>query len=191
MTAKAIRDYLSKDLISSTAAAVAAANPTLWASAANVPDYAYKSLGSIWLLTASLTSSVLEDSIVYRFGQSDTSTKEISLFTLPTESVRQQGSFNSNLPGAEASILEIVLRLPQRLANLELLTNAELRIRYLLDLTWRRQRKGVTPFIPSTGDNTLANTGIYCQFDGYVSPPNAMESHVRFCIDYNRAVPRS
>lgn len=201
MTAKAIRHYISQDTVDGSAATVAASNPNLWSSAADVPEYAYLSLAQIW--TGTNLSSRLEDTIVYRFGMNDTASidprtpsaknpGEISLFTRPTESVLSD-RIKDNTIGAEESNLVIrIEKATGKNLSLDTIMNVELRLRYLLDSNWRRLRKGVTPNIPSTGDNTLdPQRGVFCIWDGFAGQPTATECIVRYRIYYYRAVPRS
>lgn len=196
MTAKAIQYYLCQDVVDGSAASVSAANPTIWATAADVPDYAYKSLGTIWT-GAPTTSSNLENRIVYQFGSVTNNTIEIALFTQPVDSVLFD-RVKDNEIGAEETNLVIRLSKPQgrpgidTLANFNTVQQAELRIRYLLDLNWRSLRKGTPPQIPSTGDKSInPSYGINITWDGYISPPNAVECQFRYRVFYIRAVPRS
>ena len=191
MSAEAVRYYLMQDVVDGVAATVSANNAGFWPLASDVPDYAFKSLGTIWF--GSVTpSSTLGNQIVYRLGLADTATNEITLYTLPMESVVFD-SIRDNTIGAEESNLIIRLIKPQKSSttNFETIQNTELRIRYLLDMNWRRLRKGVYPNITSTGDNSLDPTfGVKCMWDGYLTPPNAVECQVRYKIYYRRAVPR-
>lgn len=195
MSAQAIRYYLSQDVTDGSAATVAANNPTLWASSAVVPDYAYKSLGTIWLGAPTL-SSTLGNKIVYRFGSNDTDVADISLFTQPIDSALFD-RVKDNEIAAEETNLVVRLTIPQdsRLStinNFLILQNAELRIRYLLDTNWRRKRRGTPPIVPSLGDPSLDPTyGIYVTFDGYIVPPNAEQIQVRYRVYYHRAIPAS
>lgn len=192
MSAKAIRYYLMQDTVSGSASTVSTDNPNLWPTAADVPDYAYKSLGNLWLSSATPVSSQLGDSIVYRFGQNDTATNEISIFTQPIESVISD-TMRDNTIGAEESNLVIrITKTATSSSSVDLIQNIELRLRYLLDINWRRRRRGTPPFIPSTGDKSLDSAvGVLCEWDGYVTMPNAIQTIVRYKTYYVRGVPRA
>ena len=197
MTAKAIQYYLAQDVIDGSASTVSTNNPTLWPTASDVPDYAFESLGTIWLGAPSLSSD-LYNKIVYAFGSNTNTTGnsgEITLYTQPIESVLFD-RVKDNTIGAEETNLIIRLFKVQRpnsstTAPLETMQNAELRLRYLLDGNWRRLRKGVPPQIPSTGDKSInPNVGVYLTWEGFITPPTATEIQVRYKAYYVRSVPQ-
>jgi hypothetical protein len=189
MCIPAIRNYLSSDTISTTSSSVSAANSDVWPTSASVADYAYKSLGELWLLTSTPASSDLAKRIVHKFGEGRVAAEgEISLYLAPLEGSTADIGVRSQELGSEASFLEIVFRLPEASADWDRIINAELRVRYLLDSLWRGRRK-MPPSIPSTGDKSL-NGNIFCQWDRYMSPPNANEVWVRYYLSFTRIVPR-
>lgn len=195
MTAQAIQYYLCQDVVDGSAAAVSAANAAFWPSPANVPSYAYESLGTIWTGAATV-SSVFRNDIVYRFGNVDETNTEISIFTQPIESANFDRVRANTIGAEETNVVIRLFKAQTRATNkndgMDLIKNAELRIRYLLDSNWRRLRKGTAPFIPSTGDSSLdPSVGVYLVWDGFISPPSAVECHIRYRAYYVRAVPKA
>lgn len=176
--------------ITTTACSVAAANPDLWSSPSLVPSYAYQSLGQI-LVGSTCSSGELGLHIVYKEGEAlENSLSEITLIGTPFESTElPREGLDSNEIGAETLKLEIAVRLPEESQNWQRITNAELRIRYLLDQSWRKKRRNTTPFIPNLGDNSVTGQ-IICTYCEYAAAPNAKEIFSRYILAYTRAVPR-
>jgi hypothetical protein len=186
------------DVNDSSAAAVSALNSSVWPTAADVADYAYKSLGTLWI-GAATPSSDLEERIVYKFGEGENyAYGEISLLSMPTESIYNDMGEKRNEEGALDFYLEIVYRLNDRDADWDKIYNTSMRVRYLLDYGWRAQRTRygnvVSPYInvpsPLKTDKGLKDPGIRCEWLGYITPPNAIEAAERYLISYTVIVPK-
>ncbi len=186
-----IGDYLATDIISSTAAAAYSANTNYFSSSSVVPEYAYKSLSNL-LLGSDLASSTLINSINYRPGEArDDADGEVSILFMPQEAVTYDFGISSNVKGAETTYMDIYIRLPEG-ETVEKVINIEMRIRYLLDYTWRTKRKTTVtattvrgPFVPKMNDRTI-NGDIFCLWQGWVTPPNSRECAVRYVVSYDR-----
>jgi hypothetical protein len=94
----------------------------------------------------------------------------------------------SNEPGGETMFLDIVLRMPEESHNWDVITQADLRLRYLLDENWRKRRK-VAAYIPNLGDNTVGDR-VRLRWIRHLVPPDADELWSRYMVAYTRAVPR-
>lgn len=98
----------------------------------------------------------------------------------------------SNNIGAETTILEIIFRYPEGPgATLHRMENAELRVRYLLDIHWRNRRRqpGQLTNVPEV-DYSIDKDNILCLWDQYMAPPTATETWVKYVVAYNRNVPK-
>lgn len=191
-----VQQYLALDVVDGSAATVSSRNPSIWPTAGSVPEYAYKSLGTLWM-GKPVSSSQLLTRINYQFGEGKTSAPgEISLQTAPIESTRIPEPLYSNNTGAETTFLNIVLRQPENEMSVARMTNVELRIRYLLDYLWRSKRRGggilpISPAIPVIGDNSISqDLPPLCLWMEYLTIPSATETGVRYVIAYQRNVPR-
>jgi len=192
----ALQQYLALDVVDGDATIVSSRNPSIWPSSSYVPEYAYKSLGTLWM-GRSVSSTQFIQRINYQFGESNMAAEgEISLLTKPIESTRIPEPFNSNTVGAETTVLDIVLRQPEGEMSVARMINVELRIRYLLDHLWRGYRRGggippVSPNIPVVGDTSISQTyPVLCQWMNYLTEPTATETAVRYVVAYTRNVPR-
>lgn len=194
MALQAIQLYLASDVASAvftTASGVQALNTDLWSDPSLVPSYAYQSLGQIWL-GVSAASGQLLNRIVYQVGENlEASEGDISLLgdEIQSTDVSNDG-FQSNEAGAETMFLDIVLSLPEERQNWNRITQADLRIRYLLDENWRKRRKGVSPYIPNLGDPTVGGN-IRLRWIRHLVPSNAKELWSRYMVAYTRAVPKA
>lgn len=192
MALKAVYLYIASDVQSTcttTASGVWLQNTLTWPSSSVVPDYAYKSFGAIWV-SATCASSELANRVVYKLGSKlEASLGEVTLLGTIIESVDvTNDGLRSNDPGAETMYLDIVLRLPEERQNWDKISNADLRLRYLLDENWRKRRRGTSPFIPNLGDYSI-DTSVRLRWTRHMVPPNAKEIWSRFIVSYTRAVP--
>lgn len=113
----------------------------------------------------------------------------MALIIAPMDSTRAGDlPFRSNSSGAETTYLEIVLKMPENEYTVEIMENIELRVRYLLDYSWRGER-GISPTITAAGDNSIGGQ-IWCMFDKYMGPTTATELWVRYIVCYERNVPK-
>lgn len=193
MAFKAIQLYIASDVASSvvtTASGVQAANSDLWPTVSQVPPYAYKSLGEIWI-GVSAASGTLLNRVVYKLGENlEASVGEISLLGDEIESVDvSNDGLQTNEPGGETMFVDIVLRLPEERQNWDTMQQADLRLRYLLDENWRARRHRVSRYIPNLGDNTVGGN-VRLRWIRHLVPPNAKEVWSRYMVAYTRSVPR-
>lgn len=193
MAREAIKLYIANDVasvVSTTASGVQALNSDLWETSAQVPSYAYRSFGQIWI-GGSAASGELANRIVYKMGSAEENALgEITLLCDEMESVdlKQEG-LQTNEAGGESMYLDIVLRLPDTKKDYDRIVNAELRLRYLLDENWRKKRRGTTPYIPNLGDHTITDN-VRLRWIRHLVPPNAKEVWTRYAVNFTRAVPR-
>lgn len=193
MSVPTIKQFLANDIVDANPATVSASNAACWPTSADVADYGYLSLGSIWVGVPT-TSSVLASRIVYKAGEgANNALGEISLISLPTESVENQQGLDNNSVGAIDYYMEIVYRQPDKSANWSKINNAALRVRYLLDHNWRAKRRArpnhimVTPVV----DKSLGvNEGIICRWLGYKTPPNGIEVVELWLVSQQVVVPQ-
>lgn len=190
---KAIQLYISSDIqtaLTPAASSVYALNSDQWSSVAEMPDFTYKPFGVIWVGTSAASADV-SYRIVYKLGQNfENAQGEITLLGCPLESndVGNEG-LHSTENGAETMYLDIVLRLPEEKQNFDKIVNAEARLRWLLDENWRKNRRGVSPYIPNLGDNLIGGN-LRLRWARYMVPPNAKEVWSRYIVSYNRLIPR-
>lgn len=190
---KAIQLYIASDIqttLTPAASTVWQKNQDLWPNFSTFPDYPWKPFGVIWI-GSSAASSDVANRTVYKMGSNlEESRGEITLLGCPVEStlVNNDGLF-SNAIGEETMYLDIVLRLPQERQNFDKIMNAELRLRWLLDESWRKYRK-VAPYIANLGD-PLIGGNLRLTWKRYMVPPNAKEVWSRYAVCYERLVPHS
>ena len=190
MSVPTIRQFLANDVVDSDPAVVSADNSASWPTSADVADYGYKSLGTIWVGVPT-TSPTLASRIVYKAGEgTNNALGEISLIALPMESVENQQSIDNNTTGALDYYMEIVYRLPDKQASWDKINNASIRVRYLLDYNWRRKRKekpiqiSVTPAVDKSLDGSFL-----CRWLGYKTPPNGIEVVELWLVSQEIVVP--
>lgn len=189
---KATNLFISSDVQTSltpSASAVFAANSDLWPNQASMPPYAYQPFGVIWI-GVNASSSDVSNRIVYKLGQNyEESRGEVTLLTSPIESVDfPNAGLQSNDVGAETAYLDLVFRLPEESQDWDRISNAELRVRWLIDENWRKHRK-LPPYIPNLGDFTCSN--VRFSWIRHMVPPNAKELWSRYLVCYNRLVPHA
>lgn len=191
MSVPTIKQFLANDISDLDPSTVSADNSASWPTSADVADYGYLSLASIWVATAT-TSSTLASRITYSAGMgTNTAIGEIALIYLPMESVENQQSIENNATGALDYYMEIVYTLPDKQANWNKINNASLRVRYLLDLNWRRKRKAkpihisVTPKVDKSLDG-----GLICRWLGYKTPPNGISVVELWLVSQEIVVPQ-
>ena len=190
MSLPTIRQFLANDVDDGDPSAVSASNSAAWPTSADVADYAYKSLGTIWVAAAT-TSATLASRIVYKTGEgTNNPLGEISLIALPMESVENQQSIDNNSTGAQDYYLEIVYRLPDKQSNWNKIDNASKRVRYLLDYNWRRKRqaKPIQISVSPVVDKSL-NGSFLCRWLGYKTPPNGIEVVELWLVSQEIVVP--
>lgn len=188
----ALQLYLLNDFTGQAASSVQANNSDLWPNVSLVPSYAYLPLSKIWLgLTAPMASSAMSGRIVYELGMGQENSRgEITLYATEVESARSpEYGLESNYPGAMSMTLDIWFRLPEETNNWNLMINAEYRVRWLLDQTWRKNRSRTPSWVPNLGDPTTAGE-VLCVWQRIVSPPNARELISRYLVCFNAAVPQ-
>lgn len=185
-----IKYYLEQDVVSEDVNDVLARNPE-WSSASEVPDYAYKSLKDIWVGTAA-SSGFFASTITAVLGEGkQASTGSIQISSLPVESARApKQAYNSNEAGAETSEVIISLIRPQTATTSSIMEQAELRIRYLLDNSWRLYRGeiGLIPY--NLSKEKSIGTNLLCQFVEYAGALDANQIGVKYFVSYGRIAPR-
>ena len=165
--AGAIADVLRNDIISGTASSWVAAYPTTFnAGASSVPIWMYQSLKDIWAVGVAggiTTTQWQEEYIVSRFGLGESLPKTIDVAAIRT---LDQADFPKNFPqsnsiAAEATDVRIYLKYPDAVPEVasEMLFNAEMRIRRLVDYNMRVNTFGnrmfPMPSPPFTGDTKI------------------------------------
>lgn len=165
--AAAIADVLRSDLTSGTASSWVAAYPnTFSAGASSVPIWMYQSLRDIWAtgVSGGITDQVWqEEYIVSRFGLGESRPKTIDIAAIRTldQADFPNGFPQSNSIAAEATEIRIYLKYPDAVPEsaAEMLFNAEMRIRRLIDYNMRVNTFGnrmfPMPSPPFTGDTKV------------------------------------
>lgn len=64
----------------------------------------------------------------------------------------------------------------------------ELRIRWLIDYLWRSYR-GVSSVVTSSADPTI-DPQLLFRWDKYMAPVSSVETWFRYCVAYQRNVPK-
>lgn len=192
-----IKQFLANDNTDSTAAVASAANITDWPTSADVPDYAWKCFGHIWYLgwqDGVTTPTDVAKTIKYKRGEETNATQEIVLLHLPVDAGTDPEGWDTNPPGARMSFdMEVVYKLPEGKEDYDLLWETAIRVRYLLDKTWRRTRK-LGPIIkvsPPVDLGMTAGDGLICEWQGFVLPPNGFEMSERWHVHYEIVVPKN
>ena len=190
MSIEAVQLYLCQDVLVGLASSAQVANPE-WATS-EPPWYSYKSLGQMLVLN-SCPTGVLSSRIVCKLGEGKEDARgDIILQPTDYESTAYRSiGFNSNTPGAETTVLDLKFSLPNApgVGSYQRMLNLVLRVRYLLDETWRKKR-GAPPYIPNVGDPTVGSL-IRCVWQKDESPIRAEESYQKYILCYNRIVPRN
>lgn len=183
MSSKVIQAALIADFTDRTAAAVMAANPGVFASEAEVPEYLYMSLKTMYL--GSLAPSgdwadrVSED---VGTGRSDPRGGIIvSSSGLVPSYCRMERTTNieiSDVAGAEYSQVKLILYTPRHITDLLFMHQVMLRTRFVLDYFWRGERSTfnnlVSPGLDVSTDPTIDDSMEYRCF--YVYTPNALRA---------------
>lgn len=137
-----IKAEMLKDVTDISAASVVALYPTRFDSPADVPEYLYKSLQTIW--GSSLDMSIITD---LGGGQTRAEGNIIISETAIFESNEVRDSM-IDLPGAESAQIDITFQKPRNQLGPQIVKNAELRTRLIIDYTLRQNIKFIQPDLP-------------------------------------------
>ena len=197
MTAKVVKDVLSLDLTSiRTAAQVRTLVPGRWASDPEVPLFLYTSLRDIF--DPSLTNQQFKDLIIESYGVGATpADMGIHLITLPAESVTKDYGMQLDKVGVEIALLSIMVQLGENLldAQIDIVEQADLRIRWLLDYNIRstRRKKGdltVVPGLSSNADMTIypnaKDTPVICNYEAFLNNESSIAKASLYRLQYFR-----
>jgi len=193
MSSKVIKNYLLSDVVDSTASATRAANPLIgWTVDADVPQYLYTSLSTLWMGA----SGVADYSTRILATQGESKTRigfpgYIEVIPYPSESIYESDGMLDDAIGAERSMIKIFFQTerPVKTTDFERLKQAELRIRCLLDEKQRGLSKK-SPNIPISGDSTIDNftsaSMFKCVWEKFDLAPDASEIVITYRCDYVR-----
>lgn len=200
MSSRIIKYALEQDVTDRTASQVRAANPGIWSSDAEVPEYLYQSLKTLWL-GSSAASGELANVIVAGLGTGrESSSGSIVVYIQRClESVEDPNSiFKSDTLGAESAEAHILLYTTRNRISLDFINNATNRVKYVLDHRLRGLRRLNPNLTVTTIDKSIINpanssTGyFYCQYQGYRNTEieRVPVSELIFQVDYIRAFGR-
>lgn len=157
MPSRQIRLNLINDYIDRTAADVMSANPGMFDDVSQVPEYLYLSLKTLWL-GAGAASGDFAKKVVADLGTGmESSAGCITIFTTQIEDQADDNTtFQDDRYGAEVATVEIYMTIPRVNTDIDLLMNAGLRIKYLLDYNARILRGLTTNLLVSPAvDNSI------------------------------------
>lgn len=186
MSARVIEWNLEQDVIDRTAADVMTANPGMFATTADVPDFLFKSLKTIWL-GAPAASGALADAVIsdLRTKTNDSAGAITVIADRVFESVEGR-FFESDQMGAETARMVIQLTRPRNTTSVTIIRDACLRVKYILDEGSRGLRR-LPPQLPIRTDNTLdASFGLYARFDEFIGPLRTDIEEIIFTCEYVR-----
>lgn len=201
MPSRQIRYNLINDYIDRTAADVMAANPGMFDSVSEVPEYLYLSLKTLWL-GAGAASGDFAKRVVADLGTGmESSAGCITIFTTQIEDQADDNqTFQDDRYGAEVAMVEIYMNIPRVNTDIDILMNAGLRIKYLLDYNARILRGLTTNLLVSpTVDNSIlspqSGSGVryfIMRYLGLTRSSNIRVSDQRlhFKVEYSRAFGR-
>jgi hypothetical protein len=191
--ADAVAQVLRNDIISGTASGWVVAYPTMFsAGASSVPLWMYTCLKDIWAIGVEggiTTSQWQNEYVVSRFGLGESRPKTIDISCVRTidQADWPAGLPQSNTIGAEANELHIYLKYPNAVPEVasEMLEQAELRIRRLIDYNVRVNTFGNKQFQP--GDPFVGDTKAY--WEGWISQ-DIKEVFIKYFVSCTRFMDR-
>lgn len=180
-----LRAEMIKDTTSTTAAAVMALYPGRFARPEDVPEYLYMSLADIWG-EADIDKWVHVDIS----GQTKTAGNIIINEVMVVDS--SETPANIDLPGAESAQVDITYQKPRNTLLAQVVRNAELRTRLLLDYTLRQSIRVVAPDLPALDgsnfkiDSSIEDYWIKAFWRGYSIEPTTSYVVSRYRVEYVR-----
>ena len=89
--------------------------------------------------------------------------------------------------------MEIIYKMPQGKEDYDRLWETSLKVRYLLDRSWRAKRKlgGIIKVDPVVDKGMEASDGLLCEWCGFTSPPNGYEMAERWHVKYQVVIPKA
>lgn len=186
MSARVLEWNLEQDVIDRTAADVRTANPGLFASDADVPDFLFKSLKTIWLGTFAASGDLAGVVISDLRTKTNDSAGAITIIADRVIESAEARFFESDQIGAETARIVIQFTRPRNTTSVTIIRDACLRVRYILDLASRSLR-GLPQQLPIRTDNTVdPSFGLYARFDEYLGPLRADIEELIFTCEYVR-----
>lgn len=189
MSVEVLRNVLVNDVLSVSACSVWLANKDIWVDSSHVPAYAYLCLKDIWT-PQTLASSDYARKIVTHLGEGREAMEgDITLYPNVYRSVEvTKYPEYSNYPGAETAQIHIGFKLPEASGGWQKMRMAMLRVRYLLDGTWRATRKAKA-WHDNTVDDAIESK-VWCDWIEDPVSIKAREGHSEFRTFYVISVPK-
>lgn len=187
MSAKVVRYNIINDYTDKTASDVRTANPGLFATDADVPEYLYKSLKTLWLGSSAASSEFAARVSPYLGGGDSDSRGSITVVQISTieSSQSQESIMQDDQIGAENAEILITMRIPRVAQTTDLLDNVCQRLKYILDMNYRYVR-GLPSDLSIGGDNTIADQYYKCLFYDYGQEQRTGECTILFKVAYVR-----
>lgn len=176
--AKVIHYNLVRDVTDRDPEILVSSYPAVFSASGQVPEYLYKSLGTLWLGTTS-ASADLDKKVSVGTGGSESSSGSIVILvdsTIPSY-ISSRGQRNND-PGAVTSIVRIVLYKPpgRTTSPDQQISNTADRIVYILDEPMRQLRHN--PQLTLAGSNNIGSTEddfIMCYLEEIRGPGNVVQ----------------
>ena len=132
--------------------------PTVFSASGQVPEYLYKSIGTLWLGTVSASSDLDKRISVGTGGEESAAGSIVILLDSTVPSYLATRGNRSNDPGAFTSMVRIVLYKPAGRVTSpdQVISNTADRIIYVMDETMRQLRSN--PQLTLAGSNNIAST---------------------------------
>lgn len=192
MPSTVIRNYLLRDVVDTTAAAIFALNPGRWDSEADIPVYMYTSLCTLW--TGSSGDVVnYERLISAQSGRGDVTPNTITIAPIICESVdNYEGPERLDALGGETAKIFITFQQSRAVpeADWEKIQNSELRVRLLLDANLRGQSRKPQS-VPVVGDKSIDEGDFLCIWSAYANDPDESFLSAEYNISYIRTFARA
>lgn len=175
--AKSLADVLRNDLITVQASTYVTNYPSIFNAASAVPTFLYTCLKDIWTvgtvdqgISNSAWASRIQDS--YGFGLGGNRVINITPIRILDQVDGPQDGNRSNVPGSEFAEVYVYLKIGGQLASADVdrITQAELRIRRLLDYNYATNIAN-KPEIPVTDLTINPTADIKAYWQGVVAPP--------------------
>jgi len=192
MSDKVIRYNIIQDFVDRTPADVLAANPGLFSSASEVPEYLYKSLKTLWL-GSSASSGEFAERVAQAIGSGDSDARggiQIVQATTVLSHFSEDPILQSDELNSENADIIINIRNPRSVKTTDLLDNTVQRLKYILDMHYRSYR-GLYAGLVVSGDLTISpNSPYFCRFVEYGTANRTSDIQVLFRVNYGRVYAR-
>lgn len=171
--AKVLADVLRNDTLSTQASAYVAAYPTIFSAASAVPLHFYTSLKDIWTTGTTITnwSTTIVDT--YGYGESGTRTIDVVPVRILDGIDGPEGFPASNTTGSRFAEIYILFKIAGVLApaDVDRITNAELRIQRLLDYNYRCNLLGNSEIPVNAPSIVNPNEDLKAYWQGFKNAP--------------------